>query len=66
MTPHRRPVFLLAPARSYSTVALALLAGHPGLHGFPELMLFNADTVAEPLSSVVPGRTSRAAGPPAG
>jgi hypothetical protein len=49
-----RPVFLLAPARSYSTVALAMLAGHPGLYGFPELILFNADTVAELLASVLP------------
>jgi hypothetical protein len=34
------PVFLLAPARSYSTVAVALLAGHPRLFAFPELLVF--------------------------
>jgi hypothetical protein len=41
----RSPVFLLAPARSFSTVSLALLAGHPGLFGFPELLLFSAPDV---------------------
>jgi len=34
------PLFILAPARSYSTVSTALLAGHPGTYGFPELQLF--------------------------
>lgn len=38
--PARPPVFLLAPARSYSTVAVAMLAGHPRLFAFPELLLF--------------------------
>lgn len=44
------PVFLLAPARSYSTVSLALLAGHPQLYGFPEMILFAAPTVGELLA----------------
>jgi Sulfotransferase family len=44
------PVFLLAPARSYSTVTLALLSGHPDVYGFPELLIFTADTVGELLS----------------
>jgi hypothetical protein len=39
------PVFLLAPIRSFSTVCLALLAGHPGLYGFPEMLLFSAPDV---------------------
>jgi sulfotransferase family protein len=34
------PVFILAPARSYSTVCIAMLAQHPDLFGFPELGLF--------------------------
>jgi hypothetical protein len=47
-TPVRRePVFLLAPARSYSTVTVALLAGHPDIYGFPEMLVFSADTVGE-------------------
>jgi hypothetical protein len=41
------PVFLLAPARSYSTVTVALLAGHPGIYGFPEMQLFGVGTVGE-------------------
>lgn len=44
------PVFLLAPARSYSTVSLALLAGHPGIYGFPEMLLFASRTVGELIS----------------
>ncbi|MGI5233694.1 sulfotransferase family protein [Actinoallomurus sp. CA-142502] len=43
------PVFLLAPARSYSTVAVALLSGHPDVYGFPETLVFNAATVGELL-----------------
>jgi hypothetical protein len=47
-TPVRHePVFVLAPARSYSTVTVALLAGHPGIYGFPEMLIFSADTVGE-------------------
>jgi hypothetical protein len=34
------PLFVLAPARSHSTVSIALLAGHPSIYGFPELRLF--------------------------
>jgi Sulfotransferase family len=45
----REPVFLLAPARSFSTVTLAMLAGHPDLYGFPEMLLFSAPTVGELL-----------------
>ncbi|MCQ4042785.1 sulfotransferase family protein [Streptantibioticus rubrisoli] len=44
------PVFMLAPPRSYSTVCLALLAGHPGIYGFPELLLFPLTTVGELLT----------------
>jgi hypothetical protein len=39
------PVFLLAPIRSFSTVCLALLAGHPELYGFPEMLLFSTPDV---------------------
>jgi hypothetical protein len=41
----RDVVFILAPARSCSTVAIALLSGHPLLYGFPELLIFTADTI---------------------
>lgn len=41
------PVFVLATARSYSTVTVAMLAGHPQLYGFPELVLFSTATVGE-------------------
>jgi hypothetical protein len=44
-SPRHAPIFLLCPARSYSTVTLALLAGHPDIYGFPEMLLFEADTV---------------------
>lgn len=39
------PVFVLAPIRSFSTVCVALLAGHPGLYGFPEMLLFSTPDV---------------------
>jgi hypothetical protein len=41
------PVFVLSPARSYSTVSIALLSGHPALFGFPETLLFLTATVGE-------------------
>jgi Sulfotransferase family len=41
------PLFLLAPARSNSTVINAMLGMHPELWGFPELALFRRETVAE-------------------
>jgi sulfotransferase family protein len=37
---HPEPVFLLCPARSCSTVSVAIMAGHPEIHGFPELLAF--------------------------
>jgi Sulfotransferase family len=46
----RDPVFMLAPPRSYSTVSLAMLAGHPQLYGFPEMLLFTAPTVGAILA----------------
>ena len=53
------PVFLLVPPRSYSTVCLAMLAGHPQLYGFPEMLLFTAPTVGEILRGT--GRRANAA-----
>jgi hypothetical protein len=55
----RDPVFMLAPARSYSTISLAMLAGHPQLYGFPEMLLFTAPTVGELLNGA--GRPGNAA-----
>lgn len=54
----RDPVLILAPARSYSTVSLAMLAGHPQLYGFPEMLVFSAPTVNEILNGV--GRRTNA------
>ena len=45
--PAPSPVFILSPPRSYSTVSLALLAGHPMMFGFPETLLFLAPTVGD-------------------
>jgi hypothetical protein len=55
------PVFLLAPPRSCSTVATAMLAQHPRVFGFPELVLFTAPTVGEILA----GSGGRSKLPPA-
>lgn len=49
-TGFRDPVFLLAPPRSFSTVTIALLAGHPELYGLPETSLFLQDTLGEAMA----------------
>jgi hypothetical protein len=41
----QEPIFLLAPARSYSTVMVAMISGHPDIYGFPEMLLSTAETV---------------------
>ncbi len=43
------PVFVLAPARSNSSVVTAMLGEHPALCVFPELALFRKETVGELL-----------------
>lgn len=47
---NQQPVFILAPPRSYSTVTVAFLAGHPEIYGFPELLIFSAATVGDILA----------------
>ena len=42
-----RPVFVLAPARSNSSVVSAMIGMHPELYGFPELCLFRGATVRD-------------------
>jgi hypothetical protein len=49
-TGFRDPVFLVAPPRSYSTVTVALLAGHPELYGLPETSLFLTGTLGEAMA----------------
>ncbi len=44
------PVFVLAPARSNSSVVTAMLGEHPGLCVFPELALFRKATLDELLT----------------
>lgn len=56
--PIHDPVFILAPPRSYSTVSTAMLAGHPKLYGFPEMLIFTAPTVGDILKGT--GRTRNA------
>jgi Sulfotransferase family len=41
------PIFVLAPARSYSSVITTMLGQHPSLAGLPELKLFAYSTVGE-------------------
>ncbi|HXL89352.1 MAG TPA: sulfotransferase [Streptosporangiaceae bacterium] len=45
------PVFLLATARSYSTVTIAMLSRHPRIFGFPELQIFRVPRVADLLAA---------------
>jgi Sulfotransferase family len=49
------PLFILAPARSGSSVAAMMLGQHPELYGVPELRLFHHETVSALLAEVVPG-----------
>jgi hypothetical protein len=45
--PAYQPVFVLATARSYSSVVSSMIGQHPRLYGFPELKLFAATTIGE-------------------
>lgn len=42
-----RPVFVLAPARSNSSVVSSMIGSHPELYGFPELSLFRGSLVSD-------------------
>jgi hypothetical protein len=44
-----QPVFVLAPARSFTSVACAMLGQHPQLYALPETNLLCAETVGERL-----------------
>lgn len=51
--PYRfQPVFLLATARSFSSVVTAMIGQHPALAGLPELKLFCAADIAEMEASL--------------
>jgi hypothetical protein len=54
------PLFVLAPARSNSTVVAAMLGMHPQLWGFPELALFRRGKVSELLEDPAGWRGARA------
>ena len=51
-----RPVFVLAPARSNSSVVSAMVGMHPELYGFPELCLWRSATVQHLLQDRADGR----------
>jgi sulfotransferase family protein len=44
------PVFVVAPARSHTSVTVSMLGQHPQLRAFPELILFRAATVGKLLA----------------
>jgi Sulfotransferase family len=46
-------LILLAPPRSFSSVVCAMIGQHPELYGFPELLLFTTETVAQLRQSYV-------------
>jgi hypothetical protein len=50
-----KPLVLLGPARSYTTVVTAMLGQHPQLYGFPETHLLVTRTLAE-WSAVFSGK----------
>jgi hypothetical protein len=45
-----QPIFLLAPARSFTSLFCGLIGQHPELMGSPEFNLFRAETVREYLA----------------
>jgi Sulfotransferase family len=45
------PLFVVGPARSYTSVIVAMLGRHPDLYAFPELSLFRSDTVSGLLTA---------------
>jgi hypothetical protein len=45
MAPAARPLIVLCPPRSFSSVVCAMIGQHPRLYAFPELNLFVADRV---------------------
>jgi hypothetical protein len=62
---HRRnsrrfaPVFVLAPARSFTSVVATMVGQHPELAGLPELKLFAYPTIGELEASLPPYWTTR-------
>jgi hypothetical protein len=48
------PVFVLAPARSFTSVVTTMIGQHPELAGLPELKLFACRTVGELQASLPP------------
>jgi Sulfotransferase family len=53
------PVFVLAPARSFTSVVSTMVGQHPELAGLPELKLFAYPTIAKLEASLSPYWTKR-------
>ena len=47
------PIFVVATARSYSSVVTTMIGPHPELAGLPELKLFCCETIAELEASLL-------------
>ena len=43
----REPLFILSPPRSFSSLISSIIGQHPELHAFPELQIFNEETVGD-------------------
>ncbi|MBV9661230.1 MAG: sulfotransferase [Acidimicrobiales bacterium] len=55
-----RPVFVLAPARSNSSVVASMIGMHPQLYGFPELSLWRGEKVRDLITDRPGSRGLRA------
>jgi hypothetical protein len=53
------PIFLLCPARSCSTVSVAILAGHPQIYGFPELRTFAGESYPRTVGAMLGEQATR-------
>lgn len=49
-----RPLFILCPGRSFSSVVCAAIGQHPQMFGLPEINLFAVDTVAQLVETEIP------------
>ena len=43
----REPLFILSPPRSFSSLISSMIGQHPELHAFPELQIFNDETLGD-------------------
>ncbi len=46
----KEPLFVLSPPRSFSSLVSTMIGQHPELHAFPELQVFNEETLGDMMA----------------